>query len=290
MKRSGKSAVPAAPADLKPAAQKRWTAIYPVLARRGAVDLENLRAYCQVWARWREAEDLIQKAGQLTQTPGGRVVPSPMLGVSAQAAKEVRSLAEQLGIGAAEEETPPPTSSPAPADGLLTRRMLAGELGTHMMTITKWEQAGMPVAEVGRRGRPSRYRLAQVLEWLKSRDDAAAKTGTVDVARERARKEKAQAILAEQTVATRAKDLLLAADVEKAWNAEVRAVRTAILNSYTSQADRVHRAAVLDGVAGVERALKALAHELLRELASRTDEDDDAPTPAPAPPRARAIA
>jgi len=44
-------------------------------------------------------------------------------------------------------------------------------------------------------------------------------------------------------------------------------VRTAILATYTTAADRVHRASTLEGLPGVEGVLKAIAYELLRELA-----------------------
>jgi len=256
--------LPAPPADLKTDAQARWVAVLPGLLTRGSVDLETLRTYCQVWARWREAEDGITKAGQLTRTPGGRVVASPLLRISHQAAAEVRALETRLGIGqvAIDSEPEPPSSD------VLTRRDLARRLSVHMQTITKWEREGMPIAERGRKGRASTYREADVRGWLTAREAAAKTSGTVDVAQERARKERAQAILAEQTYQARSRDLLPAVEVEKAWNTEVQAVRQAILATYTTQADRVHRAATLEGVSGVEAELKAMAHEILRELSS----------------------
>lgn len=154
------------------------------------------------------------------------------------------------------------------SSGLLTRRQLALAIGVHMMTVTKWERDGMPIAERGRKGKPSTYREADVRAWLAAREEAAKKSGVVDVAHERARKERARAILDEQLYQARSRELLPAAEVEKSWNAEVQAVRAAILATYTTQADRVHRAAVLEGVSGVEQALKDMAYELLRELSS----------------------
>jgi hypothetical protein len=112
------------------------------------------------------------------------------------------------------------------------------------------------------------YREADVRAWRDARESAAQKSGLVDVAQERARKERAQAVLAEQAYQARARELLPAVEVEKAWNAEVQAVRAAILATYTTQADRVHRAAILEGVSGVETELKAMAHDLLRELSA----------------------
>ena len=151
----------------------------------------------------------------------------------------------------------------------LTRRDLAAVFGVHMQTVTKWEQDGMPVAARGRKGVASGYREAEVRAWLKAREDIAKRDGTVDVAKERARKERAQAIESEQRVAIKAGQFLPVEEVEKAWGFERDAIRAAILNTYT-QADRVHRAGTLEGVAGIEATLRDMAHELLREL---SDED-----------------
>lgn len=251
--------VPRPPADLKPDAQARWRSVAPQLAGRGPVDLEALRTYCQVWARWRQAEDGISKGGQLTKTPQGRIVPSPLVGLAKDAGAQVLALETRLGIGAHAPEAPA-------ASDLVTRRDLASRMGVHMQTVTKWERDGMPIAERGRKGKPSTYREADVRAWRDAREAAAKTPVGVDVAQERARKERAQALLAEQTHQARSRELLPAAEVEKVWAAEVHAVRTAVLATYTTQADRVHRAAVLEGVGGVEAELKAIAHELLREL------------------------
>lgn len=169
--------------------------------------------------------------------------------------------------------TGPPSRRPSGStpSGQLTRRDLALLFNVNMMTVTKWEQAGMPVAHRGGKGRPSLYQPGEVRAWLQQRDAAAAPagaSGAVDLVKERARKERAQALEAEQRVAIKAREYLPVADVERAWAFEVQAVRTAILATYTTRADQLHRIAVTEGVAGVEAFLKELAHDLLRELAS----------------------
>ncbi len=257
--------IPKPPKELTVDAQARWTSVLPALLSRGAVDLETLRTYCQVWARWRQAEDALARGGQITKTPTGRFVPSPLLQVSKDAANQARALEARLGITLAVTDAPAGTESHG---DLLTRRDLAAQLGVHMMTVTKWERDGLPVAARGRKGKPSTYREADVRAWIAARETAAKRDGLVDVAQERARKERAQATLAEQTYQARQRELLPAGEVAQIWGAEVQAVRTAILATYTTQADRVHRVATLEGVAGVERELKAIAHELLRELSS----------------------
>ena len=149
---------------------------------------------------------------------------------------------------------------------LASRRDLAGFFGVHMLTVTKWEQSGMPCAEPGRKGKPSLYSVVDVKKWLADREKAARNNGTLDVTQERARKERAQAILAEQTVAIRARDLVPADQVEKAWAAEFSAVRAKLLSWPTTITDTIHRESTLHGLEGVEKVIKAAVEELLLEL------------------------
>ena len=130
------------------------------------------------------------------------------------------------------------------------------------------------------RGRSSLYNEAACRVWYEARC-AEAEEQPVDLAHARARKELAQAKVAEQLHAQRAGELLPKAEVEKLWDGEVSRVRARILSTYTTSADRVHRAATLRGVQGVEQELKGLAYELLRELASGEPAADETPKPSP---------
>lgn len=161
---------------------------------------------------------------------------------------------------------------------LLTRRQLADRLGKHPMTVTKWEQDGLPVAVRGRRGRPSLYDPTAVSAWCQARDEAA-KQQAPDLLVARARKELAQAIEAEQRVAIRAGKLIAIEDVDRIWSAQVAAVRAQLLAIPTALADRLHRVAALEGVVGIETVLVDAMHAALRELA-----DGGA---RPSPPRRR---
>ena len=152
--------------------------------------------------------------------------------------------------------------------GLLTRRALAERLGVHMQTVTKWERDGLPTAKRGAKGRPSLYDETEVRAWRQAREEAAKSSGIVDVAQERARKERAQAILAEQTYAIRSREFLPKHEIERAWAAETTAIRTHLLAWSTTLADRVYRAATLEGLGGVERVLHDATREVLRELAA----------------------
>ena len=143
---------------------------------------------------------------------------------------------------------------------LLTRQELAEALGQHSHTILRWDQSGCPVAKRGRPGVASMYDLAAVRRWLKARDANARETlGSVAV--ERARKERAQAALAEQEYQRRSGVLLPAQEVERVWAGEVAAIR---------QADELTQIAMTQGAPGVEAKLKDLAFGLLRELSDPT--------------------
>ncbi len=155
-------------------------------------------------------------------------------------------------------------------NALVTRRELAKRLGRHMQTITKWEREGMPIAERGRRGKPSRYSETAVTAWLDKREEAARIGTSLDLVQERSRKERAQAILAEQTVAIRAAELVPRAEVEKVWIAEIVAVRAKLLAWPVTLSDRLHRERVQDGAAGLELVLKVAVDELLLELSTGT--------------------
>lgn len=137
-----------------------------------------------------------------------------------------------------------------------------------MMTVTKWEARGMPVLQRGRRGKPSYYNLEACERWKADAErQAQSSQGSVDVAQERARRERAQAVLAEQTFQMRSSELLPRVEVERVWEAEVIAVRTKLLAIPPTFAERVYQAAVSDGIGGVERILAESVNDVLRELA-----------------------
>jgi phage terminase Nu1 subunit (DNA packaging protein) len=175
-------------------------------------------------------------------------------------------------------------------DGLVGRRELAHRLGVNAQTITKWHDEGLPIEKRGRKGVENRYDLDEVEAWRKKRDaEKAAATSTptgLNAFQAKAEKEHWQGRLAQQQYLLRSGELVRTVDVEKMWAAEVTAVRAIILASYVTHADRICRAAKLDGLAGVEREMKALGEEICRELA-REDrpvaELDDVETESAAP-------
>lgn len=156
--------------------------------------------------------------------------------------------------------------------------------------MARWLEEGLPVAERGRGGRASRYDPDEVRAWIKAREQGAAGPAVAaagplaEVARERARKERAQAVLAEQLAASRARELLPREEVRKAWEGIVNAVRTALLGAPSNYSDRLIRAYTLNGPQGHEVAFAEAMREVCRELATH---GSDA-TPVEAVPEAEA--
>jgi phage terminase Nu1 subunit (DNA packaging protein) len=160
-------------------------------------------------------------------------------------------------------------SSPG-AGSLLTRRQLAKVLGCHPQTLLGWEREGLPVARHGRRGVSSLFLERDARAWLEDREKRleAPQTDKFNIMNERARRERAQAQLAEQAHAIRARNLLPREEVERTWIAEITAVRAKLLAWPTTLADLLHRAGTLEGVVGVERSLDEAVRQLLTELAT----------------------
>jgi P27 family predicted phage terminase small subunit len=266
-RRRGTSAsAPVAPAlaptvELTPDARARFDVVAPMLARRGPVDVERLTSYCQVWARWRIAEAGLSKSGPLVKTAGGRLGPNPLAQVSKAAHQSVRQLEKELGLDRAPEE------QGAAAGRLVTRRELADLLDVHMQTVTKWEREGMPIARRGGRGRPSSYSEHDVRAWRLERERVALAGTSVNANEERALKERAQARLAEQTYQMRNRELLPRSEVARIWGAEVAGIRALLLAWPTTIADKLARAATLEGVAGVEGVLNSEVRAVLNQLA-----------------------
>jgi phage terminase Nu1 subunit (DNA packaging protein) len=155
---------------------------------------------------------------------------------------------------------------------LLTRPELAEAMGVVPSTITRWERDGMPVAQKSRRGQHTLFDLEAVQDWDAKRRAAEAQAREDMLPRDR--KELAQAIEAEQRVAIKAAKLLYVEEVDRIWSTHVGAVRAKLLACPQNWADRLHRAATLQGVAGVEHVLDDMIRDTLTELADATEDPD----------------
>lgn len=100
------------PGWLEGVALERWTVLAPELEALGllsVIDGDALAAYCQVWARWKAAEQAIVQFGQVIKTPekrnkdgavvsGGYPVQSPYIGIANKALAHVRAFEGEFGM------------------------------------------------------------------------------------------------------------------------------------------------------------------------------------------------
>jgi P27 family predicted phage terminase small subunit len=196
----------AAPPTLSGVALERWRTVAPLLAKRGAVDRDELAAYCLVWARWRQNEAAIAKAGTLVKNATtGRVKASPLIGVGKEAAQQLRTLEKRLGLGIDAPKADLSGANPDSNGPTITRRDLAKRLKVHMQTVTKWEREGLPIAWRGRKGKPSRYDETAVRAWVDAREAAggASNSSFAKFQEAGARQRNAQAELAELQLSVR---------------------------------------------------------------------------------------
>lgn len=156
-----------------------------------------------------------------------------------------------------------------PDPSLLDRKALAAAFGTHRQTIVKWEQAGMPIAERGRRGRPSRYALPAVVAWFVARELAARGVdgAALDPTAERALLDRRRREEVEARLARTRGEWLLRTDFQRVLGKAVTEIRAKLLAAPRAWALALTKAATERGPAGVEQALMARVREILEALA-----------------------
>lgn len=99
--------IPRCPSELKGEARREWKRVTVELHRCGMiaeVDRGLLAMLCSTWARWIEAEQMIEKAaaadgqGLFVKTPNGFPVQSPWVAVSNKAVETYKSLCAEFGL------------------------------------------------------------------------------------------------------------------------------------------------------------------------------------------------
>lgn len=87
---------------LQPEARKEWRRLAPVLIDAGiltAADAVTFAGYCQSYARWREAEESINRTGKVLKNEAtGKWYANPYIAISRAAFDEVKSLAAEFGL------------------------------------------------------------------------------------------------------------------------------------------------------------------------------------------------
>lgn len=95
---------PSCPKWLHPEAKREWRRIVPHLERLGLltqVDRAALAAYCQLYARWWEAERAIKAHGLTQVTESGYVAQRPEVGIANSAIKQMRAYLSEFGLSPA---------------------------------------------------------------------------------------------------------------------------------------------------------------------------------------------
>lgn len=99
--------LPNPPDDLTPPdwlsepAREKWSELAPILAAQGLLtecDLDTLALYCATWARWKEAEEALQRDGMTTTAQSGYQQVSPYYTIASKSQAELRALADRLGL------------------------------------------------------------------------------------------------------------------------------------------------------------------------------------------------
>ena len=92
---------PACPKWLEPEAKKEWRRLAKQMEAIGIlteVDMAAFAGYCQAYARWREAEDVISQHGSVFRTPSGYLQQLPQVSISQQSQKTMHALAAEFGL------------------------------------------------------------------------------------------------------------------------------------------------------------------------------------------------
>jgi P27 family predicted phage terminase small subunit len=92
---------PHCPSFLSKEAKKEWRRIAPQLERSGVlskIDGAALAAYCTAWARWVDAERILQKSGVLVKAPSGFPMQSPLLAIANKAMHQMVKILTEFGM------------------------------------------------------------------------------------------------------------------------------------------------------------------------------------------------
>ena len=96
-----KKKAPRCPNWLDTAAKTEWRRLSRNMADLGIlteIDMASFAAYCQAFARWKEAEEFISKHGTIVKTPSGYWQQVPQVSIAQTYLKIMNRLCEQFGL------------------------------------------------------------------------------------------------------------------------------------------------------------------------------------------------
>lgn len=96
-----KPIAPKCPSWLDKEAKREWKRVAPELERLGlltVVDGAALAAYCQAYARWKQAEEIIKREGMTVTTESGYVMPHPAVKIAEKAQQLIKAFCAEFGL------------------------------------------------------------------------------------------------------------------------------------------------------------------------------------------------
>lgn len=96
-----KPEIPDPPTNLSPLALEKWHDITPVLFDLGLLsraDRDMLVLYCEEYARYRDAQDVIEREGMFITTEKGNVIQHPAVGVVHKAIALMHKILVEFGM------------------------------------------------------------------------------------------------------------------------------------------------------------------------------------------------
>ncbi len=120
------------PRWLLPEAKREWRRVAPELKRLGlatVVDRTALSAYCQAYARWRQAEEVLTREGLVFETGSGYLMPRPEVAIAQKSMQIMKGFASEFGFTpASRTRLSVPEQKPAdPFAEFLSRSNAVGE-------------------------------------------------------------------------------------------------------------------------------------------------------------------
>lgn len=89
------------PRWLLPAAKVEWKRLVGPLTEMGILtqaDMAVFAAYCQAYARWKEAEEFITEHGSTFETPNGYIQQRPQVSIAANQKRDMLSFCAEFGL------------------------------------------------------------------------------------------------------------------------------------------------------------------------------------------------
>jgi phage terminase Nu1 subunit (DNA packaging protein) len=159
--------------------------------------------------------------------------------------------------------------------GIVTRRGVAELFGVHAITVTKWEREGMPIHVRGARGRPSMYRMPDVITWYTERA-VRARGGSTDEApspiEQRALLDAKRTEELDLRIRLRKGELIEAEEAARDMANVATATKARLRRVASANADR----AAMKPAAVVSRIYAEAVDDALRELAARGEPEEAA--------------